>query len=108
MTRSLPLPFPFHSNLAIFDDMLLLWIIGLGSFAFVLMSYDKLAAKVTTKRRMRERNFWLVAALGGFVGIVFGALVFHRKVAKLSFWIPMIATVLIWLALFNFLKIMLN
>lgn len=69
-----------------------------------MMGYDKVAAKLT-KRRVREKNFWLVAALGGFVGIEVGAIVFHHKVSKMSFWPPIIAATALWLMFFYFLKI---
>ncbi len=99
------IPLPFPAYFSPFDDVILLWIIVLGLIAFVLMGYDRLAAKLVRKRRVREKNFWLVAALGGFVGIEIGAVVFHHKVSKISFWPPIIAATALWLILFYFLKI---
>lgn len=88
----------------LFDNIVLIWILILGLFAFVLMGYDKLAAKVSPKRRVRERNFWLVSALGGFAGVGLGAVVFHHKVSKGSFWPPVIASIIVWLIIFYLLK----
>ncbi|MHB1907545.1 MAG: DUF1294 domain-containing protein [Nitrososphaerales archaeon] len=89
-----------------FNDLVLIWIFVLGLVAFVLMGYDKLAAKISKKRRVREKNFWLVAALGGFGGVVLGAIVFHHKVAKGSFWPPIVVSVLVWLTLLYLLNIL--
>ncbi len=70
------------------------------------MGYDKLASKISVKRRVREKNFWLISALGGFVGVGVGAIVFHHKVSKMSFWPPVIASTVVWLALFYFVSIL--
>jgi uncharacterized membrane protein YsdA (DUF1294 family) len=98
----LPLLFKGYS---LFDNVVLIWVIILGIFAFILMGYDKLAAKVSPKRRVRERNLWLVSAMGGFVGVCLGAVVFHHKVSKGGFWPPVIASLIVWLIAFYFLKI---
>ena len=89
-----------------FNNAVLIWLVVLGLIAFILMGYDKLAAKITKKRRVREKNFWVIAALGGFGGVVLGAIVFHHKVAKGSFWPPVIVSMLVWLALLYLLNIL--
>ena len=89
-----------------FNNAVLIWLVVLGLIAFILMGYDKLAAKITKKRRVREKNFWVIAALGGFGGVVLGAIVFHHKVAKGSFWPPVIVSILVWLALLYLLNIL--
>lgn len=86
-------------------SMILMWVLVLGVFAFVLMGYDNVAAKVSSKRRVREKNLWLVAAIGGFAGVGLGALVFHHKVAKWSFWPPVLLSIIAWLVLLYSLRI---
>lgn len=92
------------SDYSLFDNIVLLWIIILGVIAFVLMGYDKFASKIRPKRRVRERNLWLVSALGGFIGVGLGAVIFHHKVSKKSFWPPIIASIVVWLVIFYFLN----
>lgn len=96
---------PFFHNSS-FGNILLVWIIIIGLIAFALMGYDKLASKISVKRRVREKNFWLISALGGFVGVGVGAIVFHHKVSKMRFWPPVIASTVVWLALFYFVSIL--
>jgi uncharacterized membrane protein YsdA (DUF1294 family) len=70
------------------------------------MGYDKLAAKISTRTRVREKNFWLVAAFGGFLGVGIGAIIFRHKVSKASFWPPVIACAAMWLVLFYFARLL--
>jgi uncharacterized membrane protein YsdA (DUF1294 family) len=86
-----------------YGNVVLLWIIAIGLIAFVLMGYDKLVSKIMTQRRVPEKNFWVVAALGGFICVGIGALVFYHKVSKMSFWLPIIATTAVWFVAFYFL-----
>ncbi len=79
-------------------SFLVLWIAISGLVAFVLMGYDKLLAKIG-KSRMQEKSLWFVSAMGGFAGICLGAIVFHHKTAKRSFWPPVILSLGVWLAL---------
>ncbi len=104
LTTTAVIPLLLFKGYSLFDNVVLFWVLILGIFAFVLMGYDKLAAKVGPKRRVRERNFWLLSALGGFAGVGLGAVVFHHKVAKASFWPPVIASIIVWLIIFYFLK----
>lgn len=79
--------------------VLLYWL-GLVSLVGLLaMGLDKLLAKGGFSR-IRERTLWIVALLGGFPGIVLGGFLFHHKTSKASFWGPVIAAVLIWVAPF--------
>jgi uncharacterized membrane protein YsdA (DUF1294 family) len=83
-------------------DTVLIWILAVGLLAFVLMGYDKLASKKLAPR-VREQNLWIVAFLGGFAGIGVSALVFHHKVAKPTFWVPVIVSIIPWLVLLAYL-----
>jgi len=65
------------------------------------MGVDKLAAKFR-KRRVSEGGLWLLCVIGGFPGIILGALIFHHKLAKKRFWIPVLVAIVIWTAAFLF------
>lgn len=99
-------PLILFSQYSLLNDVVLTWVIVLGLIAFVLMGYDKLASKIGPKRRVRERNFWVLSGLGGFIGVCLGALVFHHKVAKKSFWPPVIVSIVAWLILFYALDLL--
>jgi uncharacterized membrane protein YsdA (DUF1294 family) len=77
---------------------ILRWIVIVGVVGFTLMGYDKLQSKVR-KSRISEKNLWITALVGGFLGIVAGAVVFHHKVSKSSFWPPVLAAMALWLGL---------
>jgi uncharacterized membrane protein YsdA (DUF1294 family) len=87
--------------LAIFSiDNILRWIIVAGILGFILMAYDK-AKSGLKRRRTQERNLWLVALVGGFLGVVAGAVVFRHKISKASFWPPVLAAMALWLCLIS-------
>jgi uncharacterized membrane protein YsdA (DUF1294 family) len=81
---------------------LLKWLIILGTVGFILMGVDKLKAKLR-KSRISEKNLWITAFVGGFLGVIAGAFVFHHKVSKGSFWPPVIAAMALWLGLISLL-----
>lgn len=58
--------------------------INLLSSAFIF--HDKRAAKLN-KQRIRERTLFILAILGGSLGIFFSMLIFHHKTRKLKFMI---------------------
>ncbi len=81
------------------DSLLLDWI-GVASLAgFGAMGVDKLLA-VGERSRVRERTLWLAALAGGFPGIVVGGLIFHHKTSKTGFWVPVVVSLVVWLAVF--------
>jgi len=75
------------------------WISLATLIALIIMGIDKLAARFH-KRRISEGALWLTAIVGGFPGIILGALMFHHKVRKRSFWIPIAIAVVLWAAAF--------
>jgi uncharacterized membrane protein YsdA (DUF1294 family) len=75
------------------------WISLATLIALIIMGIDKLAAKFN-KRRVSEATLWLLAIVGGFPGIILGALMFHHKIRKRSFWIPVAIAILLWTATF--------
>jgi uncharacterized membrane protein YsdA (DUF1294 family) len=64
------------------------------------MGYDKLKSKMK-KSRISEKNLWIAAFVGGFLGVIAGAIVFHHKVSKSSFWPPVIAAMALWIGLIS-------
>lgn len=79
---------------------LILWTGLWDLFGFALMGYDKhLAVSQEHGRhqdRVSERTLHEIALVGGFIGIIAGARMFHHKVSKASFWGPVVAAILIW------------
>ena len=78
--------------------LILEWMGPVSVFGFAAMGVDKLLA-VGRHRRISERTLWLVALLGGFLGIVVGGVVFHHKTSKGSFWGPVLLAAIAWLGL---------
>ena len=76
--------------------------VGLASlFGFAVMGLDKLLA-VGGRSRVRERTLWLVALLGGFLGVFFGGYVFHHKTSKIGFWGPVAISAVLWALVFAY------
>jgi uncharacterized membrane protein YsdA (DUF1294 family) len=75
------------------------WIGAFSLLAFVSMGVDRAAARLRRKR-IAEKTLWLEAIVGGFPGIMLGGVVFRHKVAKGSFWVPVIVALLLWFAIF--------
>lgn len=66
-------------------------------FSFLLMGLDKLLAKASA-RRVREAYFFILAALGGSVGVYLGMKVFHHKTLHRSFSAGIPSIILLQLA----------
>ncbi len=79
---------------------LLLWIGGWSLVGFLLMAEDKDQAQtqegLAKRERISERTLYEVAVLGGFLGILAGASVFHHKTSKESFWGPVFLSAILW------------
>jgi uncharacterized membrane protein YsdA (DUF1294 family) len=75
------------------------WILLATLIALIFMAVDKVAAKLH-KRRVSEGALWLLSIIGGFPGIILGALMFHHKFAKKRFWIPVAIAIVIWATVF--------
>jgi uncharacterized membrane protein YsdA (DUF1294 family) len=83
-------------------SLLIEWVALVSLFGFAAMGVDKLLA-VGRRSRVSERTLWLAALLGGFPGIFVGGLVFHHKTSKTEFWIPVVVSAVLWVAVANFL-----
>jgi len=79
------------------------WLFILGLLGFTLMGFDKRRAR-TRGRRVPERTFYELALVGGALGIVAGAFVFHHKTAKPSFFLVVIIIAVGWIVLLNGLQ----
>lgn len=75
--------------------LLLDWLGLMSLIAFGAMGVDKLLA-VWNRSRVRERTLWLLALLGGFLGVFVGGLVFHHKTSKPEFWVPVAFAAGLW------------
>ncbi|CAM3739405.1 DUF1294 domain-containing protein [Erysipelothrix urinaevulpis] len=76
--------------------MLIIYLLLINSFTFILMKYDKYKAK-TKRSRVPEFTFFLLSLLGGFAGILFGAVVFNHKTNKRSFQVKIFIATFIFL-----------
>jgi uncharacterized membrane protein YsdA (DUF1294 family) len=83
-------------------SLLLDWVALAGLCGFAAMGIDKMLA-VGRQSRVSERTLWLTALVGGFLGVVFGGLVFHHKTSKPGFWAPVVVAVVLWVAVAIFL-----
>ena len=90
------------SSLGLFV-ILTYWILLATLIALIFMGIDKLAARFG-KRRISEAFLWVLSLIGGFPGIILGALMFHHKSSKKSFWVPVAIAIVLWIAIFYELK----
>ena len=75
------------------------WVMLPGIAGIAAMGVDKLLA-VMGWDRISERTLHIIALLGGFWGIIFGAFLFHHKTSKPEFWPPVLFAAALWIALF--------
>jgi len=68
------------------------YLIFLNIVGFIVCAADKRAA-IRRKRRVRERTLFVLALLGGALGVWLAMLIFHHKTRKLRFMVfmPLIA-----------------
>jgi len=69
-------------------SMFLFYIIGVNVLAFILIGVDKRKAE-KRKYRIPERTFWMLALLGGALGIISSMKVYRHKTKHASFKIGM-------------------
>ncbi|REB06576.1 DUF1294 domain-containing protein [Sporosarcina sp. BI001-red] len=78
------------------------WIVFLSVWAFITMGYDKRQAK-RKKRRVSEKNLWLLAIFGGGIGAYFGMQVFRHKTLHTSFRVGFLMIALLDMAIVLYL-----
>jgi uncharacterized membrane protein YsdA (DUF1294 family) len=83
--------------------LLFCWLVAVGLAGFALMGFDKRRAR-TGGRRLPERTFYELALIGGALGIVAGAFVFHHKTSKALFFGVIVILAICWIALLNGLQ----
>ena len=75
------------------------WVMLAGISGIFAMGLDKLLA-VMGWDRISERTLHIIALLGGFWGIIFGAFLFNHKTSKREFWPPVLFAAALWVGLF--------
>ena len=84
--------------------LVVIWLLILNAAGFMMMGMDKRKAK-RDEWRIPERNFFIVALLGGALGCYIGMQVFHHKTLHKAFTIGMplilIAQILVPLVLYG-------
>ncbi|RLL47908.1 DUF1294 domain-containing protein [Oceanobacillus piezotolerans] len=87
--------------------MLLPYIITVNIIGFIMMRIDKQKA-IKGKFRIPERTFWLLAILGGAIGIYMGMKAFRHKTKHTSFIIGVPVLIVINLVLFAYITFFLS
>ena len=82
--------------------LLFLWLILVNLWGFLLVFLDKQKAK-KGNWRIPESTFFILAFLGGFLGIEFAMGLFHHKTKKPSFFWVIRCAFLAWFILGNIL-----
>ena len=74
--------------------LVVIWLLILNAAGFMMMGMDKRKAK-RDAWRIPERNFFIVALLGGALGWYIGMQVFHHKTLHKAFTIGMPAILIV-------------
>ncbi|MDQ6421608.1 DUF1294 domain-containing protein [Paenibacillus sp. LHD-117] len=90
---------------------IIVWIIALlivlNGFTFLLMGWDKRRAKQRGKRRVPEKRFFLLGAVGGALGVWYGMKAWRHKTQHRAFTvgIPYLIAVnlIVYLVLIGFI-----
>ncbi|WP_026701430.1 DUF1294 domain-containing protein [Salibacterium aidingense] len=64
--------------------LFILYLLGINAVAWAVMGWDKRKAR-QRKRRFRERTLWILALLGGSIGIQLAMMSFHHKTRHITF-----------------------
>ncbi len=94
-------------SLTLFERAVLIYFAAMWVISFFVTVYDKLAAKVLTRHRIREASLILLASAGGAPAMLFAMLLVRHKTKHPKVFIPVsvFALVYILLALMIVLKI---
>lgn len=60
------------------------WFILISIIAFIQMGYDKVQA-IRGNWRVKEKNLWISALIGGALGSLLGMIIFRHKIRKMKF-----------------------
>lgn len=82
---------------------LVYYILGVNIITFLLMGIDKRKA-IKKQYRIPERTFWVLALLGGSIGIVVGMRLFRHKTKHRNFYIgvPILLIIQFFLLIYFF------
>ena len=75
-------------------DLIWTYLLVINAGSLLLMGFDKLRAKLDSER-VPEIWFFLISAVGGVMGVVFGMFAFHHKTSKRSFQVKIAIAALI-------------
>ncbi|NLE25992.1 MAG: DUF1294 domain-containing protein [Clostridiaceae bacterium] len=86
-------------------EILIIYILIINVAAFCISGYDKSAA-INNRRRIPEKTLFLLAVIGGSVGLYASMFLFRHKTKHASFMlgIPMIIAIQLALALLLYFK----
>ncbi|OEF98524.1 DUF1294 domain-containing protein [Desulfuribacillus alkaliarsenatis] len=65
-------------------EIVVMYILLVNIYAFTSMGIDKRQA-IRDKRRIKENHFFLIALIGGSIGIILGMRIFRHKTRHRSF-----------------------
>jgi len=89
----------------------MLWIIYfliiINIIVFGLMGLDKRRA-IKNKTRIKEQTFCILSMFGGFVGLILGMMVFKHKTNKLSFYLIVLVSFIVWIAILISIQYLIN
>lgn len=66
------------------ESVFMSWIMFMSIWAFAAMGYDKRQA-IKKRKRIPERNLWMLALIGGGIGAYIGMLIFRHKIRRTAF-----------------------
>ena len=75
--------------------LILSWLALIGFAGFVLMGIDKGRAR-GRERRVPEMTLYKLALLGGALGVLAGAFIFHHKTSKPTFFGVVLILAVLW------------
>ena len=79
-------------------ELIGVWLLLIGAAGLIAMGIDKSRA-IHQGWRVSEKTLFVMALLGGFLGVATGMQLFHHKTSKLSFIIVVYAISALWVAL---------
>ncbi|HLQ03558.1 MAG TPA: DUF1294 domain-containing protein [Nitrososphaerales archaeon] len=79
-------------------ELIGVWLLLTGAAGLLAIGIDKSRA-VHQEWRISEKTLFVMALLGGFLGVATGMQLFHHKTSKLSFIIVVYAISALWVAL---------
>ena len=82
---------------------IVIYLLIINLIGFYMMWSDKRRAK-WGKWRIPEQTLFIVTALGGGIGTIFGMYVFHHKTKKLKFTIGLPTILILEIVLFVYLR----